>query len=887
MIKKGIVLVLVIILIQFAGASLKLHNESITGNYNPGQNISGEISVNISGESLNGDLTSNLGGRIKLFKLMQDAGLESGEDYSCSIYDCGRKYTTTGSNLADQFVLSDKRVIGFLVQGKAISIENIELGIVSDAAPSCSEQLNLDFLDKGDRMIYNNRYYLDTCGTKDYSCFDGVASGAEDPVIIQPGDELCERVTMGNSPAYVLGASVMNSTKGKGTLTMRLYNSEMQHLDECIIPTISKNVEETGCIVDYVFREPKEYYACIASTGGEYKIRVDRSGEICGSNNLQEGIGSYDYEIFAQKMKYDVFNATLKKEFELNYEDDFKQYVNDFLLGKYGAGTKEYTINCTTGCIIPIGMNPGNLSQQINLTSRRILYKDEGNTRESNKLYVLNSEESLLSGNRVRLDLSYAPFGLPNSGKNIKLIISYNGVPLLNKYLNISDVFEFNVNPKFAYPGIEARFVASGTINATKIIWTIEGVQSETTLPEKRHTFSNTGEYSMNVQYFISDGRSINRNFTINVENVSDAFKMVVNQSEGRLNNINYRLSLLPENIRNYLSNKLNISSKGEIVNLIKVKVNQNLTNDEFIRNINLLNELNLPLNITYSTEANTPLIIGTQNLDINLISQISNIELTAEEIENNTNSIVYFGNKYFGQNKVLSRTIRIELQGGQTENVLTYFSIDLNRQEGIGNKTYLLINYPIEQINFLEEYSPQKIELGEENSATAIDISKISKVDFFLESDYTFEQLGVYVAEKIVGKATYVAPKLPLKKLIFYIAMFIFGFLVLYIIIQEWYKKRYQNYLFRNNDDLYNLFSFINNSRIGGVYDGNTRDRLRGFGWSGEQLNYAFKKIDGKKTGMWEIPIFKFFEQRKIRREIAKRQGFGQNTRFIKRPGM
>ena len=51
-------------------------------------------------------------------------------------------------------------------------------------------------------------------------------------------------------------------------------------------------------------------------------------------------------------------------------------------------------------------------------------------------------------------------------------------------------------------------------------------------------------------------------------------------------------------------------------------------------------------------------------------------------------------------------------------------------------------------------------------------------------------------------------------------------------------------------------------------------RRMLKKAGWKSEQITYAIKKFEGKRTGMWEIPVFKWLENRKVKGEIAKRQG-------------
>ena len=65
---------------------------------------------------------------------------------------------------------------------------------------------------------------------------------------------------------------------------------------------------------------------------------------------------------------------------------------------------------------------------------------------------------------------------------------------------------------------------------------------------------------------------------------------------------------------------------------------------------------------------------------------------------------------------------------------------------------------------------------------------------------------------------------------------------------------------------------------------DKDIKDKLKTMKWSGEQINYVFKKIDGKRTGMWEIPLFKFRENKKVKQEIEKKQGVPADLRFMGR---
>jgi hypothetical protein len=65
---------------------------------------------------------------------------------------------------------------------------------------------------------------------------------------------------------------------------------------------------------------------------------------------------------------------------------------------------------------------------------------------------------------------------------------------------------------------------------------------------------------------------------------------------------------------------------------------------------------------------------------------------------------------------------------------------------------------------------------------------------------------------------------------------------------------------------------------------------KLREKNWSNEKLVYAYKKYKGERTGMIEIPVFRFIEKRKVNEELAKRRQnpainaqFGRNFANLK----
>ena len=95
-------------------------------------------------------------------------------------------------------------------------------------------------------------------------------------------------------------------------------------------------------------------------------------------------------------------------------------------------------------------------------------------------------------------------------------------------------------------------------------------------------------------------------------------------------------------------------------------------------------------------------------------------------------------------------------------------------------------------------------------------------------------------------------------------LGIFIIG-LAGYIGLQIWYKRQYENHLFKDRNSLYNIVNYINQAKDRGIENNQIKQSLKKAGWGGEQVDYALKKYHGKRTGMWEIQnIFKIFSRKK-----------------------
>jgi len=107
-----------------------------------------------------------------------------------------------------------------------------------------------------------------------------------------------------------------------------------------------------------------------------------------------------------------------------------------------------------------------------------------------------------------------------------------------------------------------------------------------------------------------------------------------------------------------------------------------------------------------------------------------------------------------------------------------------------------------------------------------------------------------------------------------------------IYLALQEWYKRRYEAHLFKNEHELYNLINFIDNAEKQGMNKQQIYNKLKAKGWDKERIDYAWKKYKGERTGLWEIPVFKFAEKLKVKKEINKRHKQGAVGTLAPIPG-
>ena len=350
----------------------------------------------------------------------------------------------------------------------------------------------------------------------------------------------------------------------------------------------------------------------------------------------------------------------------------------------------------------------------------------------------------------------------------------------------------------------------------------------------------------------------------------------MLNKSKSNIQRVNNQTNAFPAQIKTIILSKLNLTKTTSDLAALEIEFNNATSDAEKIEVINKLVALNVPENIRYSSYGLLPLAVGLSTMNADYVKLATGQNISDSKVSELKENIIYWNNQNY-DSKVDFKYLAVDI--GEQENILfTHFKITPSKIKDQPNPAYLILDYPIEEITKINEFNMKSLEEGT-LKGVAITFAD-SPIEFMIENKLEVSDLAAYIIPTdisplgdFIERPKFKFPDLPKGKLWLWIILLIIGFFVIYIILQEWYKRRYESYLFRNPDDLYNVLTFIYNSRRAGVSDEISWKKLSDTDWTGEQLTYAFKKIDGKRTGMLEIPIFRPFERRKMRREIAKRQ--------------
>jgi PKD repeat protein len=894
--KRGIIVLAFLIVFSSFTSAISIGNlsHSIEKIYPPNGNIRGWINISFSNKNSNSLFQDSFDNSIRLMNLLDSSGKVLGRDYTCVPTTCINDYSPTNEETRKSFFLtgSQEKIIGFKINGKGVLVDLIEFTLNSDAQESNTNQIKIDFLNN-DNFEEGNYKKSSQDGNKMESCFNsGKILKQVDLGGISPNKKHCQRIKLSEAPAYKVGAWIKTQDIPKN-VTFVLYDKELiSEKGSCKISLEEYYSSEVSCEINYPVLKREDYFICIYAegVGKTPKIRGYEDEEGCGFYSVGKGTENAAYEIFAISKKFgSVGNIII---------NDSKVSVHDYLTGKYGVS--ESGADCSSGCIIPVRIKSFT-GQSIELKNLSVEYSTTiGSGLESKSFYdLVEIPPKVTSKDFLQISLNNANFSVPFSFGNKTYEFSFDEEEIFSEKIFIENVPKINhlfpLTTFSAFPTNFHAIVEASYVNGTIVeyFWEFGDNKTKTTNENKvEHTYNSTGEYSLKLTIRDSKQKTSYRIFSINVLSAQEAINFSLEKKLSELENLKKTIEKFSEFERTNLNSIFEPEEKNRELKRIQTSFLQGgKSESEYNQLLKDLLEIKIPESLIISDKIEELLFYPEKNL-INLDALKSfgggNYETDKRDLFLDT---IILWNIEKIETKISSKNFVAFYENEESISVLKILELKINENEKISLRPYLIIKQ-FDNLRFQQNY-------GEVTKEEFVGIQLESfpkEIIFATTENINLLEPNLFISpvlERLEVVAVKIVPEEP-PRWIFLILIFMFLFfifLTIYIILQEWYKRRYETYLFKDRNNLFNLVIYIETSKKKNLSEKEIYKALKKAGWNSEQIDYALKKHSGKRTGMFEIPgtrkllekIENLFKKKKIpeNSSIVPRQGFYPRKRF------
>jgi PKD repeat protein len=387
-----------------------------------------------------------------------------------------------------------------------------------------------------------------------------------------------------------------------------------------------------------------------------------------------------------------------------------------------------------------------------------------------------------------------------------------------------------------------------------------DGNMQNTTISEVAHTYDTIGNYGLKLTVYDSAGKSASKIFQIKVSSASEVVPSLLIDAEANLATITSEIADLTSFERDSVNASLNLDLMRSTLAELQNQALTAATEEDFGAILTGLISLNIPQEIARTTFSDE-LTFYTQpeNINIDALVQIGGGNYSLEDGEKYKEAVLFWDEQNIDSKLTYSEISSIFAD--REESILKEFTIRIiNKGSGEGTRYFIIKD--LENLRFDKDYSEQRA-----NGYVYFPLSgQDSSISFTTTEEIDFISLPLFVSPAIT-ELTIIENPSPFKSknngwIIFLLAMLVILIAgAVWFIIHIWYKRKYETFLFKNRNNLYNLINFIGSEKKKGAAEKDIFAKLRKSGWSGEQLRYAFKKYAGKNK--WEKLIEKIFHKK------------------------
>ncbi len=875
---KGVVAVFVaIFLVSFAIAIVTKGNltHSIEKTYAPTDTIKGWINISLSNEPITSLLKSSFGGNITLIDLIKKTS-NSAFEYSCSPLSCEANYLATGEATSKILNLNENQTVlgGINISKKGgllTDISSFTVHLASNNPETEKLPLTIDILRDGQKE-WISYVASENFGQENYGCFIGTSGMSKANIANIP---YCQRIRLSKTPETDIGAYVEEVTPGVGLVNFDMTIAKTDGSRSASCPTSASESGRVSCIpINFPINEDGDYHVCIKTSSSmdinKYKIAYEQTSP-CGFTGTFEGVYDYDFEIFARPKMY-AANANF-------YLDDdgligagspvsnIEQYLESYIADTYNN-------NCSNDCIIPIEIFSG-VQQQLNITELSLSYVIKISDTTHNIYEVSVSPSRMSSPGFQKLYLTDAGFEVPAEYGNHTFSLSLNSEELFSENIVVVPIAGIkSLNPTktaIKYP-TKFTILLNQTQNISQYLWKFGDGNSQTTATNSvTYTYNTVGEYKMTVTIVDSKARNSSKEFSITVGPASTIVPDLLSQAETSLAYIKSQIANFSAFEQKALDYSLKLEEIGADITRLKSSISGASSEAQYEAVLGELLEMKIPISLAKTAYSEgISFYPKGEVIDMGIVKKIGGGDYETNKEDEYKEAVLAW--EQANTNTVLVYSEISSIYSDYEEPFLRTFDISVTNSNQA--QAYLIIK-SMDNLLFKEDYSEI-----EEDGYFYIPLNQGgNNFVFSTTEDVDFISLPAFVSPAIsqlsLAEWTPLTPEGGLKRWILFIiivVLIILAALCIWIFLQMWYKRKYENFLFKNRNNLYNLMNYIGNEKKKGTSEKQMAEKLRKAGWNSEQTRYALRKYSGKRTGMPEIPVGKILREKKKANNSAKK---------------
>jgi len=539
--------------------------------------------------------------------------------------------------------------------------------------------------------------------------------------------------------------------------------------------------------------------------------------------------------------------------------------IFDYVNAKYGG-------DCSNGCIIPIRFTSGANNQVIKVSDISLSYI-AGISTTTTTIYDLTEAFPKISSEYQRLFLDRAGFSVPSDFESYNFSLKLNNQEVFSEEIEVKDVPIIKsfmpTSIATAFPTVFRVGVVSPTnVTINSYNWDFGDNKTETTSIDKViHIYSELGTYNLKITVTDTRGFSSSRIFEINVSSPKNLIKATLNEMSTNLQKLKTDIQDQASFHQTSINSALKIENLSSGLERLDQEYNAALQEGDLTKQTSEMNKIvtelvdvRLPSNIFKTKQADSFLFFPEKNsVDMDIIQSIGGGDYNSERIEDYKNAVVAWQQENI-ELKMDFNEFSGEYDSG-IEPLVNIFEIIINEKKDIVHDYYLIIP-KLQNIGF-----DRNVE--EKDGFVYVNLKGVSKVNFYTTEDVDFSDIPVFIAPPInklaVSKITDISEEPKKQKIIIFILSMIFLVvmgIIAYVIIYHWYKRKYENYLFKNRNDLYNIVTYVNNAKKKGLSNKQIILNLKKAGWGSEQIRYVMRKYEGKRTGVVELPLIRLINK-------------------------